>query len=394
MYWILEDNKKMAFRELIKLPYEHQLIIAFVLSKRLLLFGEDFILERMTSFYTLPVLLSKYIHLPDIIDSAYIDYDNSMRIFSTNRFELPAYIAIAPKLGKKGYRIGYFLRSGKLTKTNITSKILKDEFYGLSVDFGLVFLYKRAKKGDKKVSIIPLIMGSKQDVVKFLQPNYKIALSRFKLFPKITPKSKFITVNNLNFKYIETAEEFKDSFKVTKNLFVFSDNGLSVIKPKTEVVVNQIVDFLVNEYYEAEGFIVDNDGELEEVRYNVPEHVLENGIEDAYIKFTVYKFGDFIIKKVPVTVGFGTYKKCAICGKLTNKIIAEVCTSHYSWLLKVVDSHIENTFELPVECFRETKSRVKHYEVEFKKDKIVFTKNVEGYRGAQLKLPFDYVNEF
>jgi hypothetical protein len=376
-----------AKREFYKLPYSVQVLLSLVFTGRFLFVSKSFILDNISTVYSLPILLSTVIELKESPHNLNLLFGSRAQTRRSSRIDYPFVLLSTNRKKIAKFRVGYLLRSGEEVRSNIKSTTLRQHLIELGYNFGVIILYKRVKNTMDYI-VYPLVKGPLH-IVESLTKGREIDSFDELEFGFSIPKHKRIRLAKLDSYSIDSESSLKEHLKAIKHSFVLSNDGLYKIELEEKDTFFKVTDYILTEDFEVIGLKYLQDGEELEAYLNVPDRAVEEGIDSAYIKIREYSFNGIVVHKAAVAVTFGMYKECPVCGTITSNHIKGLCARHYRELNLIAKSHTDDSFSISMPTKRNYQTHLYIYDIAIRDNEVVFTKNLEGFKG-QLVLPFKY----
>ena len=396
-YYVLEGEDRKARKELHKLPHYLQVILSFVLTKKIITqVSHEFLFNILDIIPTLPEMLSKFVILPTEIPKEEPFLEKVVSFSSPEAITFPFSIVKRARAQRTRGKLYYLVKGAKGISSNIPNKMVKDYLakgcdltqYGLIIS--LVFNKKKSRV--KYVQIITFsedpyktkeyFQGKAKELPKQLKFNQHF---------KVPPQTIDIVV-----KYpltIDSEEEFKNSpwLLLNGNLILYK-SGISILENKAYKVRGKVVDWLLSDKYEPLGYKVLVQGTIYDVRCTISNSDVDRGIEGLFLNLKQTRFMGEVIRTDYFSALSHKFRECALCGKVESLISKHLCYTCHTKLFKIAVATPMDKFE-----YDETppfKSGITFpiykFDVTFTDVSVSFEENLELVKGEQLRLPCDW----
>ncbi len=398
LYFLLEDDLVKTRRELHKLPHYLQIIISFTITKKLIMqLTQEFLLNILDNFYTLPELLSIFVILPEKVEEHFLE--KTVSFSSSEEVSYPFFITKRPKSQRNNGKLYYLVKTPKGVTTNITNKMVKDylvKYCNLS-QYGIIIslVFSKKKSRVKYVQVV-LFDEDYQNIKDYYvgKGKYIPKLMDFKTHFKKPPAT--IEVSSKGCDLITSPEELsKETWRLLNGNLLLYPTGISMLENKAYRVRGKVVDWLLDDNYEPLGYKVLVGGTIHDVRCTITSEDIDKGIEGLYLNLKETKFMGNTIKMEYFAKLSHKFRECALCGNVESLISKYLCYTCHTRLFKVASASTLKLFEY--DKIKPFKAGVEFpmykYTVKFSEVSIAFTENLELVKGKQLRLPYNWWNK-
>lgn len=399
LYHYINNGNTLVFRDYLpNLSYASQLLVSLLFTQRLKAkVTYDFMLDTVDNLYTLPELIAK-VDIPDIISKEEFSFQGLSRNVS-EQLQFPMYFVKIPKKVKRKTSLIYLIKDGDKVISNASSHAVRKNI-GKAIPFtsyGLIGLVMSARGFKSKRLFIPLYVDESPTNIKDLYRGNGATINEdgFKVydwFSKI--ETSIIVEKTKGVTKCDSSEELQAFLRTVKkpDYVVINPDGVSYLKPTVKYEKVPIVDYILDDNYEALGCKVDYHGEIVDVRFTLPDDLVTDGIKGRYINIQVTKFGEHTMAfKYNSTIKKWNRKftSCGICNKVdyAHKT-GGICSSCYGSLEKTA---LYNTgdFEIQKKVANKFIVYIHDYEITGDVDGIQF-RQITGGRPIQKPLPFEW----
>jgi hypothetical protein len=402
---LLEGDRISANKAFLKLPYKLQIILAPFLSNDILKLGRDFLFDTIHEYLTLDYIISNLVNLPEPEKDKNL-MEKFVGGFSTadlTSLSYPFYAVATSKHNKnpkKGFRLGFVTLNGNTinTSSSLAKVITKTLLAGLKGSYGFLFLYQKNKNATYLVQI--LASGSSIDILRTVKgktiDTSNLSINSAIRLPKSVARCNII---RRTLKLVENKTDLGKIVRRAKKPIILSVKGFGLLELESSTTYEKVVDFQLNEDYEAVGFVIKKEGELVNVGGYISEELVQAGLSSLYLRVKTYKYrGEVILEELINTV-LGTVVSCAVCGNKSRKpenSSKPLCWKHWKEINAFAKSNCGDSFEFDSD--NHTKVPVvfntDKYQVTIEPKKIILELNLELMRGKQFSLPFDYTSDW
>ena len=334
VYYCLEEDKKFK-QYYLSLPYEWQVIIHAILSKRILnTVGENVFLSNIEDLYNKDTIIAR-VTLPSLVDSAFTHQYIRKGSAKAITFPLTAY-KVPKNVIYKNLR--FFVNYGTKIITNAKSLTSKKEILNRFGHgrYGLIFVESKRKGYKYRTNVTPVFKGDVKDIVSIYKGEK-------------TDMSKIYVFNNIvKYKECDSNENLTDLFTNNPKVnFLFVNNfGIHNITVQEDFVTLPCVDYLLDKDFTPKGVVaIYKEGTHLNIYFNVGRTDLIHGIEGRYIKCKIKTIFGVVIStsfNSVVPKWHTKYNCCKCCGEVTSKHKSHgICSScDYKFRRNIITGNI------------------------------------------------------
>lgn len=395
IYFVLEGDIKKTRRELHKLPSYLQIIISFIVSKKLVKqLTHEYLFNILDSLEPYSKLLTTFVKLPE--SEPEVNLEKVVSFSRNSEVATPFYIMKRTKLHTNQGKLYYLTNNGGTISSNITNKMVKQYFskYSRLTKYGVIIsmVFNRKKSRVKHVQV--LYFTRDISTLKGIYTGKSSELSK----PSVDFWANFRTplpTIDVSFKtpnYVTDIDVGDIKLYKGGNIILHS-GGISTISDKSYTVKAKVVDYLIDEdTYEPLGFRVKTDTGIYDVKCNIVEDTLDRGINDLYINVKQTEFMGKVAKTEFSSILSNRYRTCALCGETKRLLTEHLCFECNATLYKVAVSSNMKMFEfdkIPPAISGVT-MKIYKFDVVFSEVSVGFSENLGLVKGKQLRLPYNW----
>jgi len=386
-YYLYLNYEYETFKSYYKsFPKELQYILYVFFSGIFQKMPQTFVYENVDRVFSLDYLLTNFIKLPKFLE------DNSVEILQGSKKESPKFPFFIFRLKKKeaDLRFSYLLKRGTDVVSNIKSRRLRNFILSSNteVSYGVFLIEnKKVRKKFPKYSIFPITKLPYDEAVNSLKnKNFKFSINKIDF-----EKNKYYSINK-KLVLIKDKEEFKRYMKGYYKALIISENGIFNLSVSVQDNLFKIIDYVLDEYYEAVGVKYERDGEVLSANLKIDDNFKKAGLDTAYITIRDFIMLGEVIDSKPVSYINSTHpRECIKCGKLTSKLRSGVCHSCYYYLHNICKSNVDKRVIIQEKTHKEDLAiNIEKYLVKFKGAYLLLERDFEENKGKQYSLPFEF----
>lgn len=400
MLFNMINGNKLTHREMyFHMSYSSQLLGWLISTKVLSVkFTETFLLSIIPEIYTLPKLITM-VTLPNLLESGELFQQGLSRNVVENT-TYPFYFINIPKKVKRKTRFMYLVKEGTKVISSTNSSAVRDNILQAVpyTQFGIIGLEMTAHGYQKKREFIPLYISEDVTHIKDLyrgvgdKPLDPEGFDTAKFF-KGLPLSIIIGKTHLTkvAKDKNDIEEFLQ--KARKHHYVvFTKEGVTHLKPVISYHKVPIIDFILDENYEALGVVVDYSGQYIKVYFKVPDDLVQNGVIGRYIKLQVTEYGGIKMGHTyNGTIGQWnkSHSKCSMCGTVNYRYQRGGVCSHCFGQLQKTALYSQGDLQVKYDIAVPFNIDISNYHIEGVAGELKFTQ-VAPKDPLQKPLPYNF----